>query len=152
MERTKPRLNTPPGSLFHSSFSRASRKREPMRVAAVISSSVTSRSSRSRFRRSPKFPLAMLYPCRGECNSDGGLDQSAGSANEPRFREGGNGGRRGQIMRSGDAASLGVTIGGAEGSVKRGKRGERYARRVSGSGRGVGIDQWRRNTGNYLKL
>ena len=31
----------------------------PMRVACVISSSVTSRSSRSRLRRSPKFPLAM---------------------------------------------------------------------------------------------
>ena len=30
-----------------------------MRVAWVISSSVTSRNSRSRFRRSPKFPLAM---------------------------------------------------------------------------------------------
>src|SRR5208283_1016198 len=80
MERTKPRLKTPPGSFFHSSFSRASRKRELMRVAAVISSSVTSRSSRSRFKRSPKLPLAMLCPCRGEWNSDGGLDQSAGSA------------------------------------------------------------------------
>src|SRR5208337_2743020 len=119
MERTKPRLNTPPGSLLHSSFSRASRKREPMRVAAVISSSVTSRSSRSRFRRSPKFPLAMLCPCRGECNSDGRLDQSAESATAPRFRKDGRGGRRGQEKRSGDAASLGLTIGGVEGRVKR---------------------------------
>src|SRR5208337_485757 len=133
MERTKPRLNTPPGSLLHSSFSRASRKREPMRVAAVISSSVTSRSSRSRFRRSPKFPLAMLCPCRGECNSDGRLDQSAESATAPRFRENGKGGRRGQEKRSGDAASLGLTIGGVKGSVKRGGAGKRGAGRVSGS-------------------
>src|SRR5260370_22374607 len=59
MERTKLRLKTPPGSFCQSSFSSACRKREPMGVAWVISSSVTSRNSGSRFRRSPKFPLAM---------------------------------------------------------------------------------------------
>jgi len=59
MERTNPRLNMPPGSFSHSSFSSASRKREPIRVAVVTSFSETSRNSRSRFSRSPKFPLAM---------------------------------------------------------------------------------------------
>jgi len=99
----------------------ASRKREPMRVAAVISSSVTSRSSRSRFRRSPKFPLAMLCPCRGECNSDGGLDLSAGA--QPTSIPGRRKRRQTRPRkRSGDAASLGLTIGGVRGSVKRGAR------------------------------
>jgi hypothetical protein len=62
----------------------------------------------------------MLCPCRGECNSDGRLDQSAESATAPRFRKDGIGGGRGHKKRSGDAASLGLTIGGVEGRVKRG--------------------------------
>ena len=69
IDRTKPRLNTPPGSFSQSSFSRASRKRGPMRVADVISCNVTSRNSRSRFSRSPKFPLAMPQLAMVQCNS-----------------------------------------------------------------------------------
>src|ERR1700757_1482877 len=59
MLRTKPRPKTPPGNLFQSSFSRASRNLGAMRVAEAISFTVTSRSSRSRFRRSPNVPLAI---------------------------------------------------------------------------------------------
>jgi len=59
MARTKPRLKMPPGSFSQSSFSSASRKRKLMRVATTTSLGETSRSSRSRFKRSPKFPLAM---------------------------------------------------------------------------------------------
>ena len=40
-------------------FAVCAAERGPMRVPAVISVSETSRSSRSRLRRSPKFPLAM---------------------------------------------------------------------------------------------
>src|SRR5712691_2229073 len=63
MARTTPRFKIPPGSLSQSSFSRACRKRKLMRVATTISLGATSRSSRSRFRRSPKFPLAMNRTC-----------------------------------------------------------------------------------------
>src|SRR5712664_1082609 len=66
MARTKPRLKMPPGSLSQSSFSRASRNRKLMRVATTTSLGETSRSSRSRFRRSPKFPVAMDRPCPAE--------------------------------------------------------------------------------------
>jgi len=55
----KPVAKDPPGSFAQSSFSKAWTKRVLMRVALVSSSMETSRSSRSRFRRSPKFPLAM---------------------------------------------------------------------------------------------
>src|SRR2546429_8360955 len=61
MVRTNPWPKTPPGNLAQSSFSRASTKRVLMRVALVSSSRETSRISRSRFRRSPKFPLAMNW-------------------------------------------------------------------------------------------
>ena len=47
---TNPRLNTPPGNWLHCSFSIASRKRVPIRVADAISSSEIPRISRSRFR------------------------------------------------------------------------------------------------------
>src|SRR5579862_5325555 len=50
----KPRLNAPPGSSFHRSFSIASRNLVPMRVAAEISLRETPRISRSRLRCSPK--------------------------------------------------------------------------------------------------
>src|SRR6266446_5032324 len=69
MARTKPRLKMPPGSLSQSSFSRASRKRKLMRVATTTSLGETSRSSRSRFRRSPKFPLAMNRTLSGEVSA-----------------------------------------------------------------------------------
>lgn len=59
MLRTKPWPKTPPGNLSQSSSSNAWRNRLLMRVALLSSSMVTSRISRSRFRRSPKFPLAM---------------------------------------------------------------------------------------------
>src|SRR6185437_8690200 len=54
IERMKPRLNAPPGSSFHRSFSIASKNRVLMRVAAEISFSETPRISRSRLRCSPK--------------------------------------------------------------------------------------------------
>src|SRR5258708_32321353 len=81
MARTKPRLKMPPGSLSQSSFSRASRNRKLMRVATTTSLGETSRSSRSRFRRSPKFPVAMDRPCPAEpARPKGGRREVASAA------------------------------------------------------------------------
>src|SRR6266852_5177400 len=92
MLRTKPWPKTPPGNFPQSSFSSAWRNRELMRVDLLSSSMETSRMSRSRFRRSPKFPLAM--------NPNLSLANRGGRAR----------GRRGVPQR---------TIGGGRSGVKR---------------------------------
>src|SRR6266478_7639595 len=119
MARTKPRLKMPPGSLSQSSFSRASRNRKLMRVATTTSLGETSRSSRSRFRRSPKFPVAMERLRRSQRDQSAAGEKRRGAA-----VDGGADSRKVWAPPDG-------TIGGGAKRVKQ-SAGKRRAPRIKG--------------------